>query len=101
MTGCASTDAISRLWLNFPRLPSLTLRAKYPSDSARTKLSTVTGSGLPTGACAWPSDADATITVKAPTRTLAFMTVSLVAPDYARCTAGGVHEPSVIGAFGQ
>ena len=38
--------------MNFPNAPCFTKPAKYMSVSARMKLSTVTGTALPVGACA-------------------------------------------------
>src|SRR5688572_25679868 len=48
-----SSEATSRRWLNLARPPdSLTRSAKYLSVSARTKLSTVTGTGFDGLVCA-------------------------------------------------
>ncbi len=59
-----SIRASSRSCLNLPKPPSFTNRAKYVSDSARRKLSTVTRTGF-------PSSADAVVKRPTPIRIVA------------------------------
>src|SRR5215467_987752 len=46
---CLSIGTSSRLWVNLPNPPALTIPAKFMSDSARLKLSAVTTIGV------WPA----------------------------------------------
>src|SRR5215467_3340446 len=43
---CLSIGTSSRLWVNFPNPPALTIPAKFMSDSARLKLSALTTIGV-------------------------------------------------------